>query len=247
MMYNNGKVYYKGMKKLLFWFSIIPFLFGCSTNLKSASDFSIKFIIDKKWDTEHIFYMFRPNEPGGLANRARYMGIDYDFAQMIQDAKNYSEIQNSLEKLVDKRYREIGNGLRKSANDYSAAWEPCIQEFSDVVTEITQHKWFYKNYTCVVSAFHLGLSNWYGNKITRHYGEDPVKQRHVTAFEIVLSHVFHISRKYFNRIEVPDQIIWAISEISALLILEDSRLMKLWDDNNIKEIGYSQLKELEKN
>jgi hypothetical protein len=204
--------------------------------------------VDKTWDREQIFYMLRPNEPGGLVNRARIMGIDYDFAKMIQESKNYFKVNSSLKNLVNERYQEIGNGLRNSAIDYSAAWEPCIKEFSNVVTELTQYDWFYKSYTCVVSAFHYGLSNWHGNKITRHYGEDPVEQRYITAFEIVLSHTFHISRKYFNKIEAPDHIIWAISEITALLILEDDRLIKLWGNDLVRSnsIGYPQLRGLEK-
>jgi hypothetical protein len=125
------------MKKLFLCFLIIPFLFGCATAKKTESDFSIKFVVDKQWDTERIFSMFQNNDPAGLANRASTMGIDINYAKMIRDAKNYSEVKNSLENLVNKRYREIGNGLSKSANDYSAVWEPCIKEFSDVVKEIT--------------------------------------------------------------------------------------------------------------
>jgi hypothetical protein len=151
--------------------------------------------------------------------------------------------------LVDTRYTEIGNGLLESVNAYSESWESCIREFSMAVTEITEHDWFYKNYTCVVSAFHLGISNWYGNTILRKYGENPIKQRYATAWEIVLSHVFHISRKYFNRIEAPDQIIWAISEITAVLILADNKLLKLWGEDYILHVdsltGYPQLFELE--
>jgi hypothetical protein len=236
------------MKKLLFLLLIFPFLFGCATTKKSEADFSINFVVDKNWDKQALFNMFYYNDPAGLAVRASNMGIDYNFAKMIQDAKDYSEVQSSLNNFVNKRYREIGNGFRKSANDYSAAWEPCIKEFSDIVSEITQHDWFYGSYTCVVSAFHYGLSNWHGNKIARHYGEDPVEQRYVTAFEMVLSHTFHISRKYFNEIEAPDHIIWGISEIMALLILEDDRLTKLWGNNSARSssIGYPQLKGLEK-
>jgi hypothetical protein len=236
------------MKKMVFWFLIIPFLFSCPTTQKLPSDFSINFIVDKNWDTVHIFNMFQSDGGfAGLANRARNMGIDYDFAKMIHDAKNYSEIKGILENFVDNRYREIGNGLKRSVNDYSAAWEPCIKEFSDVIKEVTQHDWFYNSYTCVVSAFHVGLSDWHGNKITRRYGEDPVEQRYTTAFELVLSHVFHISRKYYDTVEAPDHIIWAISELSALIILDDSRLVKLWSDNYVPfhSIGYLQLQELE--
>jgi len=235
------------MKRLLFWFLIIPFLFGCSTTSKSSSEFSIKFIVDKKWDREQIFNMLQPNDPAGLAVRAGMMGINYDFAKMIHDAKNYSEVRSSLKNFVDNRYREIGDGLEKSINDYSVSWESCIKEFSDVVTEITEHNWFYNSYTCVVSAFHGGISNWYGNTITRRYGVDPIKQRMVTAQEIVLSHVFHISRKYYDRYEAPDHIIWAISEITAILILEDNRLMQLWGDGAVPSSGisgYHQLTEL---
>jgi hypothetical protein len=190
--------------------------------------------------------MLSPNEPGGLTSRAKTMGMDYDFAKRIQEAKGYSEIRDDFEKFVDKRYQEIGNNLKQSANDYSESWKPCVKEFSDVITDITQHNWFYTSYTCIVSAFHGGISNWYGNTIMRHYGENPVKQRYITAFEIVLSHIFHISRTYFDETEAPDQIIWAISEVTANIILDDPRLLKLWgDDYAPSVIGYPQLVELE--
>jgi len=234
------------MKKLLVLFLIFPFLSGCISY--KNSNFSIKFVVDKNWDMQSIYSMFRSDGGfAGLAARAKHMCIEYDFAKMIHDSNDFSEIKESLEILVNNRYQEIGNGLKQSVKDYSLAWESIINEFSDIVIELTQHEWFYDNYVCVVSAFHIGLSNWYGNKVTRLYGVDPIEQRGITAFEIVLSHVFHISRKYYNIEDVPDHVIWGISEITAMLILEDNRLMKLWGNNYTPSVsGYHQLAELER-
>ena len=223
--------------------------FKHSTTKKTASEFSLTFIEDKAWDQIQIFNMLRPNEPGGFGNRVETMGIDYDFARRIQNARNYSEVQEELNIFVDERYLRVGNNLRTSIDDYAASWDLIIQEFTDVVLELTQHDWFYDNYDVVVSAFHRGLSNWYGNFVTRLYGDDPIDQRYITAFELVLSHVFHISRHYFNQTDAPDHIIWAISEISAALILRDDRLLELWGDGYILHrnslTGYPQLLELE--
>jgi|GEM_PF-7039262 len=65
------------MKKLLFLFLIIPFLSGC-TSYKNPN-FSIKFVVDKNWDMQSIYSMFRSDGGfAGLAARAKHMGIEYE-------------------------------------------------------------------------------------------------------------------------------------------------------------------------
>ena len=220
-----------------------------SITRKSNDGFFITFTENERWDKQQIPSMLRPNEPGGLANRAAFMGIDYDLAKKIHGAKSYTEIKDDLDNLVTSRYQTVGDDLRKSIYDFSASWDLCINEFSEIIIELTQHNWFYSNYICVVSAFHYGLSNWYGNVVARFYNADPIEQRYVTAYEIVLSHIFHISRKYFNKNDVEDHIIWAISEITAALILNDGRLLELWGSNYVPRVesltGYPSLFDLE--
>jgi hypothetical protein len=71
--------------------------------------------MDKNWDMQSIYSMIRSDGGfAGLAARAKHMGIEYDFAKMINDSNDFSEIKESLEILVNNRYQEIGNGLKQS-------------------------------------------------------------------------------------------------------------------------------------
>lgn len=237
------------MKKIHFCFILITLFVGCAEFPKS--NFKIDFIVDKEYDKMYIFRMFQGNDPAGLASRAYSMGIDYDFAKEVQDAKNYSQIKPELDELVNIRYNQIGNALQESVLAYAESWEPAIKDFSSVVTEITGYYWFHRKYVCVVSAFHPGVSNWSGNKIIRIYGEKPIEQRRITAHEIVLSHIFQIVRKNYGRSEVDDNSVWKIAEITTVLILDDDRLLKYWGEgyvppnNWFSRSNYPQLANLE--
>jgi hypothetical protein len=214
------------------------------------SHFSIKFIVDKNYDEAMIYNIFKSDDPAGLLSRSQSMGINYSLAKKIRESGKYSDIKIDLDKLVNDKYSEIGNQLSESALTYSSSWEQITDDFSFIVKDITGCDWFYSNYICVVSAFHPGVSNWYGNKIIRKYGENPIKQRRITAHEIVLSHIFRVCRVYYSQSEINDASLWEIAEITAVLILDDNRLLKYWDDyvppkNYFSKSNYPQLANLE--
>lgn len=230
-------------KVVLMVFSI--FLFSCATN-----NFQIKFVKDKSYDEKMIYNMFKYNDPAGLESRSKSMGIDFQFATIIRNSVNFSEIEKELNELVDSRYQKMENVINDSIEGYQKAWNEIINEFSNEVQNVIGEKWFYNTYYCVISPFHPGISNWNGNKVVRKCGEDPINQRRITAHEVVLSQVFQVCRKYYDKRKVDDWKIWAISEITTVFILDESKMLKYWGnynppENYFSKSNYPQLADLE--
>ncbi len=211
----------------------------------------LRFILDKNYDTHEVYGMLHHDDPAGLASRAKSMGIDPELAQKIKNSSDFAEAAGLLGPIVDKVYAEEGAALSGSTSAYTASWEVVIGTFSKIIPVITGHNWFYEKYVCVVSAFNPGVSSWYGNKIVRKYGEDPIKQRRITAHEIVLSHIFHIVRLSYTKDEIDDRQVWKFAEISAVFVLNDGSLAQLWPwfkppAEYFSRSNYPQLAELER-
>ena len=49
--------------------------------------------------------------------------------------------------------------------DFEAQWKDLLPLFSHVIVETTEAPWVHPEYICVISSIHLGLSNWYANKV----------------------------------------------------------------------------------
>ncbi|HLE11848.1 MAG TPA: hypothetical protein VI754_11400 [Bacteriovoracaceae bacterium] len=156
------------------------------------------------------------------------MGIVAAVAYKIRDANNQADIDGIVNQLVEDRYKAIGDRLNLAQREFGERWSLLISPFSEVVTATTQQSWFYNQYICVISLFHPGLSNWYGNKVAIKY--DQIYKHRILAHEIVLSHVFQVFRKFYTKDEMDDWHVWAFSEITAVLILDDSKLKKFWPD-----------------
>jgi len=217
----------KYIKRFSFIFPALFLLASCQSKPKES--LRINFIIDKAYDAEMIYWVLgHSHDPSGLASRSKLMGIDLSFAKKVSEAENYDAIRNKLNTLVDARYKKHLPQMKRSLKEYKISWEPITTDFAQAVVSITEHPFFYPDYTCIVSAFHPGTSEWYGHTITRMYGEDPYKQRRITAHEIVLSQIFHIVRKYYSKEQIDDKKVWAISEITTVFVLNEPELMKFW-------------------
>lgn len=215
-----------------------------------AKPLKLGFVIDKEYDRTRIIGMFRHNDPAGLESRARGMGLPLAVARHIQQAKNPAEYEGALKKIVGERFQQVGGRLKAAKDEYTDLWRDLHSVFNQVVMELTEHPWFYDRYQCVVSAFHPGLSDWYGNKIAAKYDLRPELKRRIVAHEIVLSHVFHIMRKYVSKEKLDDWKVWAFSEISAVFVLGDRRLHRFWPKmapagSYFAKSNYPQLRELE--
>lgn len=216
-------------------------LLGCITNEAQTADavhgdlsqmpvLRLSFIVDGEYDVENIIGIFRSDDPAGLESRARGMGIDPDVARRIHDAPDPSDIKGLAAQLVKDRFDKEGPTIRASKNDFEMQWRDLLPLFSKVVVQTTESPWVHSEYVCVVSSIHPGLSSWWGNKVAVKFDRAPAYKRRILAHEILLSDVFQLLRKRYPGPELSNWQVWAFSEITPVLILDDPRLRPFWPD-----------------
>jgi len=214
---------------------------------------ALRFVIDKEYDAQTIFGMLHGINPGGASARAADMGVGDDLARRIHVASDYASVAEEIARIVETRHSENSARLEGARSEYERLWAPVLGRFAKVVTSETGHCWFHSTpeiqYTDVVSAFHRGVSSWYGNTIATGFNLSPESKLRISAHEIVLSQVFHVIRKYHPQSEISDWHVWALSELTAVWILSDPRLRPYWPTFRTSEYfahsNYPQLAELE--
>lgn len=190
----------------------------------------IKFVIDQEYDFQMIQHMLKGKD---WEHRAKRMGIDLDFANSFNHSKEKpNNLTEELKKLVEKEYSKVLPFMEKTRDQYQQSWDEIIEDFSKTIEDLT-YPWFYNEYTCVVTHFNPGLSNWDGNIIGRWWKENPYIQRRITAHEILLAHYFSIHKNHFDNSGLTDKQVWALAEIAgfALTGLEEN-LKKFWPWDN---------------
>lgn len=203
---------------------------GCTTTpprVVEAPGLKISFRIDRDVDVRGVLNFFRHDDPAGLESRAMSMGVDVQLARMIRDA-NPSEARDLAARLVDERFKSSGAAIEASVVDFEALWKDLLPLYSQVAMETTESPWVQPEYTCVVSSIHPGLSSWRGNMVGIRFDSAPEIKRRILAHEILLSDVFQLLRKRYGVSEISDWQVWAFSEITAVLVLDDSRLRPYW-------------------
>ena len=120
---------------------------------------------------------------------------------------------------IEREYKNSIEQLEKSRKEYQESWDSINNKFSNYVEKVTGYKWFYKEYDCVVSVVHRGLSNW-GNApiIVRMWKLNPIKMRRITAHELILSHYFEIYKRHYKKEGLSDGQVWALAEIAAFAL-----------------------------
>ena len=117
------------------------------------------------------------------------------------------------------QYKTSLKQLKLTKRLYQESWDEINNKFSDYIEKITGYKWFYPTYECVISVIHPGISNWgTAPKIMRHWKENPLYMRRITAHELILSHYFEIYKKHFNKEGLTDGQVWALAEIAAFAL-----------------------------
>ncbi len=119
---------------------------------------------------------------------------------------------------VNRRYKETKKYLQKTQLLYQKSWDEINDRFFRTVEKITGYSWKHKNYYCVLSLFHRGISSWGGNKIARIWSENPYKMRKITAHELLISHIFTIFERDFGEEKLVPKEKWALAEIFAFAI-----------------------------
>jgi hypothetical protein len=138
----------------------------------------------------------------------------------ISKAKYYTKEDEKSLAFVEEQYKTSLKFLELSRALYQDAWDEINDDFSEYIKNMTGYDWFYPEYTCVISVFFGGRSNWgHSPKIARIWKENPYYARRITAYELILSHYFEIHRRHYKEAHLTDGQIWALGEIAAMALI----------------------------
>jgi len=197
----------------------------------------VKYVKDFEYDTFMIWIMLSQEDPSGVRNRAKSMGVSEGELKKIFGVEDYQDIKDYLENLAKKKYSKHEKEIDLSIPKYQEEWNKINDVFSGEVERITKRKWDHDVYKVIVSPFHPGISNNGGDTVVRSAFEDPEGQKRITAHEILMSHIWNI---FFDKYpESKDDNLmhyWGLNEIATVAILGlEPDINKLWRDN---EKGY---------
>lgn len=197
----------------------------------------VKYIKDFEYDTLMIWMMLSQDDPSGVENRAKSMGVSATELSKIYGVEDYQEVKSFLEQLVTKKYKEHEEHIDAIIPQYQNCWDKINDSFSSEVERITKIKWHHKVYDVVVSPFHPGISNNGGDTVVRSAFEEPEGQTRITAHEILMSHIWTIFYDKFPESQNdPLMHFWGLNEITTVAVLGlEPSVNALWRE---KEKGY---------
>jgi len=185
---------------------------------------NLKFIIDKPYDSQMVYWFLEnaTNKPDFLLAK---LGLTWESIKNMSSNK----MRKKIRPMIDEKYKTLRPYLKKTVKIYQTSWDEINNEIFKTIEKITGYKWKYKIYYCVVSPFHRGISNWGGNKIIRNWQENSYTMRKITTHELLISHIFTIFEKDFQKEGLEDKEKWAIAEISAWAICGlEKKMLKFW-------------------
>lgn len=189
----------------------------------------LRFVLDRNYDARMMHVMLSPGDPAGRISRAVSMGIDTKTSEKIGTGK-WEDVKEVVDALVRQRYRSVGKYLRVTHRLYQTSWDEINDHFFRFIAQKTKQHWEHTEYTCVISAFHRGISNWNGNTIARIWTENHFTMRKFTAHELIISHIFsifHRDPKLKNTLK--DQQIWKIAEVATWSMTGfEPQMLRLW-------------------
>lgn len=143
--------------------------------------------------------------------------------------KEYAQ-DKKIRQYIDEQYKSSSKYLKLTRDLYQKSWDEINDEFSKYIAKTTGHEWSFKNYKCVVSTYHIGISDWHGTAtIVRSWKENPYYMRRITAHELILSHYFEIIKRNYDKEGLKDGQIWALAEIAAFALTSlDPTVTKFW-------------------
>ena len=194
----------------------------------------LKYIVDQKYDALMIYQILSSkNGIVDLKYQSENMDLDFEIVKKISKMKSFANIESEIEKIVSKRYLNSEKYLNLSIEMYQQSWNEINDAFFGRLAEVTKFPIQHKTFECVLSDFHIGISNWGGNRIIRSWKENPFTQRRITAHEIIISHFFSYIYKKHTKIKDKHKI-WELAEIFAFIVTGTDKIMTKfwpWDDS----------------
>lgn len=209
---------------------------------------TLKFILDKKYDTEMVYHMVKSGIYKNEKDASEKLGLSLELVKKLSKADKYQQIENELTKFADGKYECTEKYLISTIIQYQKSWDEIDAKFFNRLEKLSGSKIKYKKYYCVVSLFHDGVSNWNGNKIIRHWDRNPYTQRRITAHEIIIAHFFSVARSKYEKID--ENKIWKLAEVYAFALTGlDKEMMSFWPwdkTGNYTNHNYPELIKLQK-
>ncbi len=100
----------------------------------------VTYIKDFEYDTFMIWVMLSQDDPSGIENRAKSMGIGLEDLKRVYEAGDYQNIKTFLEELAKKRYSEHEKHIDNITPQYQAEWDRINSKFSSEVEKTTKRK-----------------------------------------------------------------------------------------------------------
>ena len=153
--------------------------------------------------------------------------------------------------IIENRYKSSLRFLKLTTKLYQQSWDEINDDFSKYVEKTTGYSQFYKEYECVLSVVHRGISNW-GDapKIVRDWRENPYSMRRTTAHELILSHYFEIYKRHYKAEGLKDGQVWALAEIASFALTsltDDVKKFWPWDTEHYTNHNYPHIVDMQNN
>lgn len=192
----------------------------------------VKYVKDKDYDTYMIWAMLKSNDPAGVLNRAKTMGLNKNIVNKVTDSDSYEDVARELGNITSARYSALANDFVSAIDSYQRAWDFINDNFFNGIEGVTGQKCKDQVYNVVLSPFHKGISNLGGNIVVRSMFEDPMEQKRITGHEILMSHLWNIFFVKFPESEKDaNGKFWALNEITTTAILGlDKSLNSMWTE-----------------
>ena len=207
----------------------LAFLVEVSDNISVTMQY-LRFVFGKETEAYYIYQSLKSPSSISPKRSRQSNGVSSGLLEKIGKSQSFEEIEKDILQLVNSDYKTLLPFIEKSRQLYKESWDEINDAFFKRAEEITNHRWRYQKYECVLSNYHKGISNWgTSNTIVRSWKENPYTQRRITAHELLISHYFDYFRSKHSNETLKDGEIWQLAEIAAWAITGlDSEMLKLW-------------------
>ncbi len=189
--------------------------------------------INKNKDIKMVYTMIKSNNPSGNWNRAQRMGINRDLFQKISKSDNFQNVRNDIANLYDEKYLKDKQQLISKKKEFLKEWNKINDLFKQETENVVGLKWKHPTYKVIVSLFHPGVSNVFGNTVYLWIYDEWDTHLRITAHELLMTHIWQYFFKNFPHQEIFDNWnkYWSVNEITTTFILGiEQKLNNLWTE-----------------
>jgi len=193
----------------------------CRADLPKNSPFKIEYSVNRERDSNiFIAMLYRRNDPAGIRNRAKRMGVDEKTLERIQAARSHQEALSIMKPFIDDKYENLGSNLAEEVCLRQRRWNKMNDDFFHYVNSRIGTDFEYSNYTILLSPVNPGVSNRLGNVVYRGAVSKEEGLMRIDAHEVLLAHMYRYLYDHFgDNLNMRQS--FALGEIATVLLLDE--------------------------